>query len=458
MLHGYARRLREMDRFEPYLRRTLARTIFYPLRSFDQTMGCGPAGLRELLKRSGIGGLLLWIWPLLTFLVGRRRDLAEYAVLDLAAFVQVGFLCICVICLFASYLLRRQAPFRLLLSAPLKWLLYYAVLCGLSTAWSSYPLYTAYRAFECLVFLFLIEHVIADSLGAAEDVVEWIVSWTLWAGILSTVRPWVHGYVDLSSASLMDLHGGGSYIIGTMIPLALFVSRRRLLAILMLLVCLVSTSTKVNVGLIMVACAAGFTSRRVLVRGLVGLIALGLLFLMLISPARHVLADVFFYGKTPERIATGTGRIVLWMELLDDLDTPSVLYGSGFSIAERVSADQGSTRAPLAHNAMLAALVGTGITGFVLILLFLVHLSWYGARQRRRPTWKVGLVTTSIMVTWMSMTSTGVGSRLDPAWVSVAMYAALVSLLRDRNQSISFSGRSLQNQRGHRPAIMRSEG
>lgn len=378
----------------------------------------------ELIRRSGPSGLILWFFPVFRVIISRRRAFDEFDTLDRSALLQIAFVCICAVHVMSVYFSPRRKLFNLVLSPPLNYILAYIVICALSSLWSIYPLYTAYRAFECLVFLLLISIAIANLWQSPEDIVEWIVCWTF----LDLCCYIIMRRATIMSAGihLYTLGGIGMLTVGPVLFLALFISKRKLLKVLFLLACAISTSTKIYIGFIIglfCACVSGRKKERYLIPYILG-IGVSLILLAGTTGVIHV----FFVGKSDETIETGTGRIPLWYGIIE-MGMESPLLGKGFSIGELAVVAEGVSNIRMAHNSFLAAFIGTGLLGFVPILLFFCSLAKLSLRQQVRPEWKAGLVGSVVMATFISMFAPGIGGSFYGAWISVILLAGLVASL-----------------------------
>ena len=120
------------------------------------------APIPRLLHRSGVAGLLLFVWPLALRLVSRPRQVEEYREVDASAYAQMAFLGLCCAYLLLSFLPRRPRWRSLLGQPPVRWMAVFSALALLSAVWSPLPTYSAYRAVETFVFLLLAVQTVAN--------------------------------------------------------------------------------------------------------------------------------------------------------------------------------------------------------------------------------------------------------------------------------------------------------
>jgi O-antigen ligase len=108
--------------------------------------------------------------------------------------------------------------------------------------------------------------------------------------------------------------------------------------------------------------------------GIIFFICIITLFL-LVKPLQGELAFIYpiiFPGKTPMQIESLQGRIYLWQHALE-IFKMNPLLGQGFGIVSRQGEHLGFGHL---HNSIAAALVGTGIFGTILFVLYIIRIGW----------------------------------------------------------------------------------
>lgn len=382
----------------------------------------------ELLQASGPAGCLVWFYPVFMAIVSRRRDLDNYASVDSSALLQMGFVCGCAFYLASvAHRYSRALP-QLLFRPPLVYLLVYVVICVLSSVWSINPLLTAWRAFECLVFLLLITVATASLSRFPEDIVEWIVGRAFLSVCCSLIvqRAWVMSVTSkgLTPESMRANGLIGLLDVGPVLFLALFISKRRLVKWFLALLCGISASTRMYIGFV-VGLVLGLACSRRRERHALPFI-LGLSVLLVLSLGTAVVVQGFFPGKTEG--AYDTGRVRLWRSLLE-LGMDSPLIGKGFSVGERRATIEEGSPLYQSHNSFLAAFMGCGLLGVVPMLLFFISMAYWSLNQAARPAWRTGLVATVAMAIIDSMFGVSVGGRVYGSWTSVVCLAAFITSL-----------------------------
>jgi len=379
--------------------------------------------LPSLIMQSGIIGCLLWLWPIVQALIMRKRDVGAYAAIDASAMVQIAFAGTVFGALLYSNICSRPVRLRLLGKRPLVWLFLYVILCGFSSCWSLSPLYSAWLAIECAIFLLAIVAVAQRFKAEPNDFLEWIVYWALFAASLHAIRQYIHFGGPIL---FWRFSRWGSDILGPVACLSLFSSKRRRLTVFVLALCIFSTSTKTYVGLLLGALMVAVFIRSALWPKVITLLVTGLLLMAFLYKPTSLL-DVFFPGKSEAAIITATGRLPVWRGLIDSTRASSPLIGRGFSVAERSFASESGSKTAMAHNSVIAAFSGTGLVGAFLIICLFADFLILSTTRRMRPDLRPGLAAAAVMSTFVAMFNPGVGGRVDGPWLSTVMLIVLTT-------------------------------
>jgi O-antigen ligase len=121
-------------------------------------------------------------------------------------------------------------------------------------------------------------------------------------------------------------------------------------------------------------------------------------------------------NKTPEMLANWTGRVPLWIAIWDA--TKDTLWGDGFAAAERLFALNHPSfgwQARHSHNGYIAAWMGAGWIGFVL-LLFVFGSVWIRSR-RMVLTVRAMICSTLVLLAINNLTLAAIGGSFNPMYV-----------------------------------------
>jgi O-antigen ligase len=91
---------------------------------------------------------------------------------------------------------------------------------------------------------------------------------------------------------------------------------------------------------------------------------------MLVNIDFSVLFPILFPGKSEVEIYTMTGRLQMW-EMFFDLISQSPIIGHGFAV---LSTGRGQVFADDPHNSIFSVLLGTGLIGLTVVLIYFFRL------------------------------------------------------------------------------------
>ncbi len=397
----------------------------------------------ELIRRSGPAGYLLWICPLLFILALRQRDPAQYAAIDGSALLQIIFSFVCFGHVLYIFLGPKWRMMKVIFKPPLIFLFAYIILCGFSTLWSANPLYTGYRAFECLTYLLLTTLVCLNLSQSCskQDMAEWIILWAVWSlfcAIIATAK--LVGFGFLQSVNIFR---NGSLDIAPMFFIALFISKKRLFSTVLIVFSLLSAANKTYFGLafgLFPGLAMGDSKAKKMFPFVLGLVILSLLIFGLTTSIQKTL----FYGEEGIGLEYMTGRDKVWAYSIEH-GMKHPFRGYGFVTGENDAITAGAFRGVIStHNVFMSSFLAVGLLGPILMASFFMSLFFSTFRVGIPISWRSGLIGTVIMAFTISNSAPGLGGRVYGSWLSVVLVSAFIAVLANsRSSTDSFRTREL---------------
>ena len=354
---------------------------------------------RELTKqlRWWHGLWLLLFVSALVFRIRTLQDIKETPVDDWAAF-RITLVSITALVLFVRLVLRKTDWIPSLFQGLVGALAIYALVCGISTAWSVYPAWTLYKSLEYLTDVSLMAAILisARSLSAWKSLFDW--TWLMLGGLLLTV--WVGAILwptqafttgsDLIPLRLLgvmpaiDQNSVGEYAADlaiVAIARLLFLSRERrwraFYGVLLTfgLVTLVMSQTRAAIiGFLAGAVLVLFFAKR---RGMLTTLIVSVALLLSLTAAGNLVGTYWQRNERPEDMETVSGRLPRW-EAAWEMAEKRPLIGYGAYAAARfavlTSNDDAAWSSVL--NAYVEVLVGTGIMGLIPLLAALIGTWW----------------------------------------------------------------------------------
>lgn len=384
---------------------------------------CCGVGLREL----GTAGCLLLCRDPLMAIVSRPRPADAYTSIDTSAIVGVGYLFLCAICC-VSYVRRRHTGISTVFTRPpLLFLSVYMVMCVFSVAWSPSWIYTGYRALEATTYLILIVVVLTIlwERASAQHVAEAIVLWSVWVAawqMASMVRALGIGAL-LSGRVLI----AGHFATASTSIIALFISRRSLVRIAVVLLAVFSGASVVYVGLACALPVALAIGDRISRRRLITLVFCELLAIGIGGPM--ILERTLFYGQGGIGWEHMSGRGEIWtVALKKGMERP--LFGYGFAAGElEVLTEEMGVYVMASHNVLASSLLSIGVLGPVLMLGLFASAFGLVLRRIRPGRWRSGLGGAIVMVFCLSLASPGLGGRVFASWIPVVGVLTFCSIV-----------------------------
>jgi len=261
---------------------------------------------------------------------------------------------------------------------------------------------------------------------------EWIVLWAVWSlfcAIIMIVK--LVGFGFLQSVSIFRV---GSLVTAPIVFIALFISKRRLFSIVLLIFTLLSAANKTYFGLafgLFPGLVMGDSKAKKMFPFVLGLVLLSLLIFGLTTSLQKTL----FYGKKGVGIEYTTGRDKMWTTAIEH-GMKHPFRGYGFAAVER---DTDVFGALATHNVFLSSFVGVGLLGPILMAFFFMSLFFSTFGVGIPISWRSGLIGTVIMAFTISNAAPGLGSRVYGSWLSVVLVSTLIAVLANsRNSTDSF--------------------
>ena len=386
-------------------------------------------------------------WALLTYpvfmrLIARRRETDDVFSIDPSAMMQIAFVALLAIGSILRLITHGPRPARFVFSRPVLWLTAYGLLGLVSAAWSSRPDFTLYRAAEMLVFLWLT----ADVVASARSDRELVYFQLLYALVL--VVFWHFG--DLRYERSLDiLHN--SLVTGANVGIIfLFPGLKE-----------EQSGWWVVFGLVLVSTLVG-TSSASYISVLVGIAVV----LMFHTGARRVTGgalaaaaglivwgygldygSVLWWGKNDYAVTTASGRLPVWMWLLDTIVSQRPVLGYAFGVGEsiaRLAVDWTGLRMQHTHNVVLSALVNLGGAGLALFAALLIQVTLRLGKLRGFPAHPYAVAALAAMVV-NALSMSSITAPVSLAWVSHALVVLFLVRVTGRREPLRMpvSGRVL---------------
>jgi len=279
-------------------------------------------------------------------------------------------------------------------------------------------------AFESFIFLLLVLVVLSNLEKRPKYAINWIVLWSVYCGLIYIARAFKS---EMSIENLYSLHGLGVDVYAPIVLLSIFIVRNKYLCGLIIFLCIISTATKAYGAIILGIVTYSLMSKSLKWQyvALFGLLGICLWFLYL-GPNDSI--SLLFPGKTQHSIETGTGRTVAWKLLIESgLETPWL--GNGYVVAERAATKNSETRIYISHNSIIAAFVGTGFVGSILIILFFLDTFFMSWQCISPMAWRPVFVASSVMVIFVAMVTNTIGSRISGSWVTMVFLVGVIAVL-----------------------------
>jgi len=390
--------------------------------------------LREFFHKGGIPGYFFLMGDIISVFTTRQRDPELYASVDKSSVITLAYLAICLFyCIFSLPTIQGKKALRVLTRKPMIFLTLYCCLCVFSSLWSPRIFYTGFRAIECLIYLFLITllgiNLKEKSNKQEQEMVEWVILWALWVvfwGIIQMVKA-----LGISSLATIDVFATGGRVVGMVVFFAFFISRRHILAAILLIFSFLSLINKIYFGFIFglfSALTVGNIKMRIALPFLTGTLILVFILFGMTS-----IQKTLWYGYEDVGWRYTNGRDYIWLYSLD-LALQKPILGYGFVTGEKEALNSDNMGGVIStHNCFLSAFLGVGIIGPILLFLFFMELIRLVLRANLPERFRAGMMGTIIMALCLSITDPGIGGRVYGSWISVVLTSVFMSIISWNN-------------------------
>lgn len=343
----------------------------------------------------------LWLLIYLSGLVfrpGRSLGAVRSDPVDAWAMLRIGPEAIVAVVLLVRLALKKPAWLRSLFRGMVGALAFYALVCVLSSLWSVYPGWTAYKSLEYLVDVSLLATILV-TVQSTEDyaslmnwtwaVLSWELLWTLAQGAIWRDDAWdelgrLRSVVPLGSPNSM---AGVAAVVAIMalcrvLPFDHRRGRGKIFysAILGLgLICLYFSKTRNSLaGFLFAVCLLFFFSKRVRLGS-----GLAILAVVLVA-ATSIQGPVYDYitrGQSEQSMESLTGRMdwwtFAWQQFSQHPVTGLGAYAGGkFAVLSKMGWEEASSL----HSDYIETIVGTGMGGLIPLLAALIGCWWFLVR------------------------------------------------------------------------------
>jgi hypothetical protein len=392
-------------------------------RSFALPLTAGETespGIFAMIGRLNLSQWLVLIYPLFLFIIHRRRDEGDVAVVDTSATIQIALTAVCGLWALNRAMGALKIFEKIVISGPLRWLMAYGILAVLSCSWSDMPTLTLFRGGQLVVYLLLV----VDAVTSLRDTQEMLQFQLLYAAmaVIFWQLPLLQNGISIGSLHSSDVPG--TIIAAVFMGFMVRGKQWRMLHLALLGALMAATSTGA-----LFACVGGVIVILLMMRGRAsgfGVILLCASLLALLAKPELV-TSVFFFGKQTGQILSGTGRIPIWQWIIEERVSQRPILGFGFGQGEVQARlyNIGGFRMMHMHNAFMSALVNLGVFGVVLWAMLwgaLTRTAW-NIKDHKSRLMLVGAAT-AVFLNTISMES--VTAPLSMPWIAHAIFFTLL--------------------------------
>lgn len=375
--------------------------------------------LRDFFFSAGIAGGILLFRPVLLMIISRGRDPNQYDVVDTSAMIQIGYTGVAFITGF-YFLVKSKLVRILLFSTPLKYFFYYTLLGILSAAWSINPRISLYRGFENLAFQILIITVFSK-LAKKQDIrkiISWVLYYAVFVMLLSIYSGLQWSRLSLQTLFREQFNSTPFFFIALFFP-AVWYIRYFILAGSVL-----SQSNTAYAGI-----SAGFLAFRQgkpWMKFLLFVLVAGFTIALFVFGAENILQNTVFYGKAGVGLEYTSGRNQIIEKAIPYIVRKPVI-GYGFVAPEIQLVTQHEMGIIGVHNAILSSLLGMGIPGLILLIMFFYGMFRISSAKILNANMRTAFTGTVIIGLFHSVANPGIGSRLYGTWMPVVILFTLIS-------------------------------
>lgn len=378
---------------------------------------------KKFLFAGGIPGAILIFRPVLILLISRGRDPNQYDALDSSALIQI-FYTLVVFLVGIYFLANNRLSQQILFKTPLKYLFWYSLLGILSSTWSINWEVSLYRGFENLAYQLLVVALLTKlsfSLYHQNEnrVVSWIMTYAAIVIAISVFRRSQWAGISFQVLFSEQFNSTPFFFIALFYPTVWYVRS------LILSASIFSQSNTAYAG--MIIGSLSFIRGKKWMKAMFFISSIVLLCFIIWLGLENILQNTIFYGKEGVGFEYTTGRDIIFNKSIKYiLDSP--ILGYGFVAPEIELVTQGQIGIIGVHNALLSSLLGMGIPGLLLIMLFFAELfKLAGSKRYLNSTQRAAFTGTIFIGLFHSVANPGIGSRMYGTWLPVVILFTLIS-------------------------------
>jgi O-antigen ligase len=368
--------------------------------------------IKNFLLAAGLPGFLLIFRSLLLMLVQRQRSFDEVASVDASASTQILYTGICFL-VSVFYLSKNSFGRFLLFKTPLAILFYYHIFGMLSFLWSVNSSMTLFRAFECIAYSLLIVSVFSELSKnySFQQIIKWLTYYAVISIILgATARARLlgEGFFSVSSLLSQQFNSTPFFFFALLLPLGL--GARSL--ILSLSILSFSNTAYIGMALGFLFLSKGNKYLKFIFYGSMT----GFVVLLYFVDYEKILLNTIFYGKEGIGIEHTTGRDKIF-DLAISVIEEKPLTGYGFVAGETFIINDNFKAAIGAHNGLVSALIGNGLVGGVLYILFFISVFLFLFKSKIEKLYKSVFLSSFTLIAIHTLGNPGIGSRVYGTWI-----------------------------------------
>lgn len=345
-----------------------------------------------------------------------------YGNIDASAVWQIIFVAFIFLYSFHSIFVKKGLKSNFLLTSPNKFLFLFIVVCVFSMSWTTNIYLTGYRALESLAYFLLIVLVVVNLISRLDyqNIIEWCMLWVIWDIVWALATN-----VKLMGLSSILWPFNASRLVHPMFFFfALLLAKRKLLKYLIIAFGLLAFSNKIYFGIAFGL--LGFLYGNSKYKKYIFLSVITLIIALVSIDVETLLQNTLFYGREGVGITYVSGRDKVWA-IAWEAFSQKPITGYGFVSGENMVLYESFKGAINTHNFLLSALLGTGLAGGVLLLMY-----FYGSYKKAisnyfpRKNWRPAMVSTFIMTLIVSLTSPGIGGRVYGSWIPAVLVLSII--------------------------------
>ena len=376
---------------------------------------------------TGFSGVLLLLYPVMIFIITRKRSLNSASQVDTSAGIQIIFAIIALFLGLRFFLKNTQILKNFVLKGPTLFLVCYTLLGLLSAFWSSNPTLTIYRAIECLAFLLLIHMVVIKMIDKYDfkSIIVWVAFYAVWNLVFDALTLIKFRGFDF----LIYPFTASRLFFPLFFFIFMFLVNSKSLKVLMLLFAILGLSNKIYFGICAGMISLIFSGHKYKFYFI--FIAIFLYFLYLFLGIEDLLLSTVYYGRESTGLDDSSGRNQIWTFLYEQaLNKP--IFGHGFVAGEtNLLSNSVFNGAINAHNSFMSAFVNNGIIGLLLIIIYFISAIKYSfSTYFPKNKWLPAIIGTIFLVFIVNMAAPGIGSRVYGSWLPSVFIITMILGLR----------------------------